>query len=228
MSLITLSSLRKVYTETASDVVAVDSVDLTLEAGEFAALVGPSGCGKTTLLNLIGGLDRPSAGRVVVSGTDLSTLSDADLVRFRLEHIGFVFQAYNLIPVLTALENTVFILELQGVAAAERNKRGMELLDAVGLADKAHHRPAQLSGGQQQRVAVARALASKPAFVLADEPTANLDSKSASTLLDIMVDLNRTEGTLFLFSTHDPRVVDRARRTFHLEDGRVVREEKKS
>ena len=228
MSLITLSNLRNVYTETASDVVAVDSVDLTLEAGEFAALVGPSGCGKTTLLNLIGGLDRPSAGSVVVSGTDLSTLSDADLVRFRLEHIGFVFQAYNLIPVLTALENTVFILELQGVAAAERNRRGMELLDAVGLADKAHHRPAQLSGGQQQRVAVARALASKPAFVLADEPTANLDSKSASTLLDIMVDLNRTEGTLFLFSTHDPRVVDRARRTFHLEDGKVLREEQKS
>jgi putative ABC transport system ATP-binding protein len=228
MSLITLSNLRKVYTETASDVVAVDSVDLTLEAGEFAALVGPSGCGKTTLLNLIGGLDRPTAGSVVVSGTDLSTLSDADLVRFRLEHIGFVFQAYNLIPVLTALENTVFILELQGVAAAERNRRGMELLDAVGLADKAHHRPAQLSGGQQQRVAVARALASKPAFVLADEPTANLDSKSASTLLDIMVDLNRTEGTLFLFSTHDPRVVDRARRTFHLEDGKVLREERKS
>jgi putative ABC transport system ATP-binding protein len=228
MSLITLSNLRKVYTETASDVVAVDSIQLTLEAGEFAALVGPSGCGKTTLLNLIGGLDRPSAGNVVVRGTDLSTLSDADLVRFRLEHIGFVFQAYNLIPVLTALENTVFILELQGVAAAERNKRGMELLDAVGLADKAHHRPAQLSGGQQQRVAVARALASKPAFVLADEPTANLDSKSASTLLDIMVDLNRTEGTLFLFSTHDPRVVDRAKRTFHLEDGRVVREEQKS
>jgi putative ABC transport system ATP-binding protein len=228
MSLITLSNLRKVYTETASDVVAVDSVQLTLEAGEFAALVGPSGCGKTTLLNLIGGLDLPTAGSVVVSGTDLSTLSDADLVRFRLEHIGFVFQAYNLIPVLTALENTVFILELQGVAAAERNRRGMELLDAVGLADKAHHRPAQLSGGQQQRVAVARALASKPAFVLADEPTANLDSKSASTLLDIMVDLNRTEGTLFLFSTHDPRVVDRARRTFHLEDGKVLREERKS
>jgi putative ABC transport system ATP-binding protein len=228
MSLITLSNLTKVYTETASDVVAVDSVQLTLEAGEFAALVGPSGCGKTTLLNLIGGLDRPTAGSVVVSGTDLSTLSDADLVRFRLEHIGFVFQAYNLIPVLTALENTVFILELQGVAAAERNRRGMELLDAVGLADKAHHRPAQLSGGQQQRVAVARALASKPAFVLADEPTANLDSKSASTLLDIMLDLNRTEGTLFLFSTHDPRVVDRARRTFHLEDGRVLREEQTS
>ena len=228
MSLITLSNLTKVYTETASDVVAVDSVQLTLEAGEFAALVGPSGCGKTTLLNLIGGLDRPTAGSVVVSGTDLSTLSDADLVRFRLEHIGFVFQAYNLIPVLTALENTVFILELQGVAAAERNRRGMELLDAVGLADKAHHRPAQLSGGQQQRVAVARALASKPAFVLADEPTANLDSKSASTLLDIMLDLNRTEGTLFLFSTHDPRVVDRARRTFHLEDGLVLREERKS
>jgi putative ABC transport system ATP-binding protein len=199
-----------------------------VEAGEFAALVGPSGCGKTTLLNLIGGLDRPTRGTVRVDNTDLHQLSDADLVRFRLEHIGFVFQAYNLIPVLTVLENTVFIMELQGIPAAERNRRGMELLDAVGLADKAHHRPAQLSGGQQQRVAVARALASKPAFVLADEPTANLDSKSAATLLDIMVELNRTEGTLFLFSTHDPRVVDRAKRTFHLEDGVILREERRN
>jgi putative ABC transport system ATP-binding protein len=173
-------------------------------------------------------LDRPTRGTVRVDNTDLHQLSDADLVRFRLEHIGFVFQAYNLIPVLTALENTVFIMELQGIPAAERNRRGMELLDAVGLADKAHHRPAQLSGGQQQRVAVARALASKPAFVLADEPTANLDSKSAGTLLDIMAELNRTEGTLFLFSTHDPRVVDRAKRTFHLEDGVILREERRS
>ncbi len=228
MSLIELSSLTKIYTETASEVVAVNGINLTVEAGEFAALVGPSGCGKTTLLNLIGGLDRPTRGNVRVDNTDLHQLSDADLVRFRLEHIGFVFQAYNLIPVLTALENTVFIMELQGIPAAERNRRGMELLDAVGLADKAHHRPAQLSGGQQQRVAVARALASKPAFVLADEPTANLDSKSAATLLDIMVELNRTEGTLFLFSTHDPRVVDRAKRTFHLEDGVILREERQS
>jgi putative ABC transport system ATP-binding protein len=228
MSLIELSSLTKIYTETASEVVAVNGINLTVEAGEFAALVGPSGCGKTTLLNLIGGLDRPTRGTVRVDNTDLHQLSDADLVRFRLEHIGFVFQAYNLIPVLTALENTVFIMELQGIPAAERNRRGMELLDAVGLADKAHHRPAQLSGGQQQRVAVARALASKPAFVLADEPTANLDSKSAATLLDIMVELNRTEGTLFLFSTHDPRVVDRAKRTFHLEDGVILREERRS
>ena len=228
MSLIELSSLTKIYTETASEVVAVNGINLTVEAGEFAALVGPSGCGKTTLLNLIGGLDRPTRGTVRVDNTDLHRLSDADLVRFRLEHIGFVFQAYNLIPVLTALENTVFIMELQGIPAAERNRRGMELLDAVGLADKAHHRPAQLSGGQQQRVAVARALASKPAFVLADEPTANLDSKSAATLLDIMVELNRTEGTLFLFSTHDPRVVDRAKRTFHLEDGVILREERQS
>jgi putative ABC transport system ATP-binding protein len=228
MSLIELSSLTKIYTETASEVVAVNGINLTVEAGEFAALVGPSGCGKTTLLNLIGGLDRPTRGTVRVDNTDLHQLSDADLVRFRLEHIGFVFQAYNLIPVLTALENTVFIMELQGIPAAERNRRGMELLDAVGLADKAHHRPAQLSGGQQQRVAVARALASKPAFVLADEPTANLDSKSAGTLLDIMVELNRTEGTLFLFSTHDPRVVDRAKRTFHLEDGVILREERRN
>jgi putative ABC transport system ATP-binding protein len=228
MSLIELSSLTKIYTETASEVVAVNGINLTVEAGEFAALVGPSGCGKTTLLNLIGGLDRPTRGTVRVDNTDLHQLSDADLVRFRLEHIGFVFQAYNLIPVLTALENTVFIMELQGIPAAERNRRGMELLDAVGLADKAHHRPAQLSGGQQQRVAVARALASKPAFVLADEPTANLDSKSAATLLDIMVELNRTEGTLFLFSTHDPRVVDRAKRTFHLEDGVILREERRN
>jgi putative ABC transport system ATP-binding protein len=228
MSLIELSSLTKIYTETASEVVAVNGINLTVEAGEFAALVGPSGCGKTTLLNLIGGLDRPTRGTVRVDNTDLHQLSDADLVRFRLEHIGFVFQAYNLIPVLTALENTVFIMELQGIPAAERNRRGMELLDAVGLADKAHHRPAQLSGGQQQRVAVARALASKPAFVLADEPTANLDSKSAATLLDIMAELNRTEGTLFLFSTHDPRVVDRAKRTFHLEDGVILREERRS
>jgi putative ABC transport system ATP-binding protein len=228
MSLIELSSLTKIYTETASEVVAVNGINLTVEAGEFAALVGPSGCGKTTLLNLIGGLDRPTRGTVRVDNTDLHRLSDADLVRFRLEHIGFVFQAYNLIPVLTALENTVFIMELQGIPAAERNRRGMELLDAVGLADKAHHRPAQLSGGQQQRVAVARALASKPAFVLADEPTANLDSKSAATLLDIMVELNRTEGTLFLFSTHDPRVVDRAKRTFHLEDGVILREERRN
>jgi putative ABC transport system ATP-binding protein len=227
MSLIELSSLTKIYTETASEVVAVNGINLTVEAGEFAALVGPSGCGKTTLLNLIGGLDRPTRGTVRVDNTDLHQLSDADLVRFRLEHIGFVFQAYNLIPVLTALENTVFIMELQGIPAAERNRRGMELLDAVGLADKAHHRPAQLSGGQQQRVAVARALASKPAFVLADEPTANLDSKSAATLLDIMAELNRTEGTLFLFSTHDPRVVDRAKRTFHLEDGVILREERR-
>lgn len=224
MNLIELHSLSKIYTETASEVVAVDNLSLRVGEGEFTALVGPSGCGKTTLLNLIGGLDRPTKGSVWVNGTDLSTLNDTQLVDFRLHRIGFVFQAYNLVPVLSALENTALIMELQGMGKREREKRAMELLDAVGMADKSHHRPGQLSGGQQQRVAVARALASKPSFILADEPTANLDSKNTATLLDIMLDLNRSEGTTFLFSTHDPRVVEKARRTIHLEDGRVLQD----
>ena len=224
MNLIELHSLSKIYTETVSEVVAVDNVSLRVGEGEFTALVGPSGCGKTTLLNLIGGLDRPTRGAVWVSGTDLSTLNDAQLVDFRLHRIGFVFQAYNLIPVLSALENTAFIMELQGIGKREREKRALELLDAVGMADKSHHRPGQLSGGQQQRVAVARALASKPSFILADEPTANLDSKNTATLLDIMLDLNKSEGTTFLFSTHDPRGVEKARRTIQLEDGRGLQD----
>ncbi|MEJ6499478.1 MAG: ABC transporter ATP-binding protein [Cryomorphaceae bacterium] len=222
MALIELKNVIKVYKSQAGNVTAVDGISASFEEGEFTAIVGPSGCGKTTLLNAIGGLDRPNQGTIKIEGQDIAALKDRDLIDFRLQNIGFVFQAYNLIPVLTALENTAFILELQGVSKKEREARAMELLEAVGLADRAHNRPNQLSGGQQQRVAVARALASRPRFVLADEPTANLDSKSTETLLDIMANLNQREKTTFIFSTHDPRVIDRARRILLLEDGKIV------
>ena len=222
MALIELQNVVKVYESQAGSVTAVNGVSASFEEGEFTAIVGPSGCGKTTLLNAIGGLDRPSLGRIHIDGVDIVGLKDKDLIDFRLKHIGFVFQAYNLIPVLTALENTAFILELQGIGKKEREARAMELLEAVGLADRAHNRPNQLSGGQQQRVAVARALASRPRFVLADEPTANLDSKSTEKLLDIMTELNAKEKTTFIFSTHDQRVIDRARRILPLEDGQIV------
>ena len=222
MALIELKNVIKVYKSQAGNVTAVDGISASFEEGEFTAIVGPSGCGKTTLLNAIGGLDRPNQGTIKIEGQDIAALKDRDLIDFRLQNIGFVFQAYNLIPVLTALENTAFILELQGVSKKEREARAMELLEAVGLADRAHNRPNQLSGGQQQRVAVARALASRPRFVLADEPTANLDSRSTETLLDIMANLNQREKTTFIFSNHDPRVIDRARRILLLEDGKIV------
>lgn len=221
MALIELQNVVKVYESQAGTVTAIHGVSTSFEEGEFTAIVGPSGCGKTTLLNAIGGLDRPNQGHIRIDGVNIVDLKDRDLIDFRLQHIGFVFQAYNLIPVLTALENTGFILELQGVSKKERDTRAMELLEAVGLADRAHNRPNQLSGGQQQRVAVARALASRPRFVLADEPTANLDSKSTETLLDIMAALNEKEKTTFIFSTHDQRVIDRARRILPLEDGQL-------
>ena len=221
MALIELQNVVKVYESQAGTVTAIHGVSTSFEEGEFTAIVGPSGCGKTTLLNAIGGLDRPNQGHIRIDGVNIVDLKDRDLIDFRLQHIGFVFQAYNLIPVLTALENTGFILELQGVSKKERDARAMELLEAVGLADSAHNRPNQLSGGQQQRVAVARALASRPRFVLADEPTANLDSKSTETLLDIMAALNEKEKTTFIFSTHDQRVIDRARRILPLEDGQL-------
>ena len=221
MALIELQNVVKVYESQAGTVTAIHGVSTSFEEGEFTAIVGPSGCGKTTLLNAIGGLDRPNRGHIRIDGVNIVDLKDRDLIDFRLQHIGFVFQAYNLIPVLTALENTGFILELQGVSKKERDARAMELLEAVGLADRAHNRPNQLSGGQQQRVAVARALASRPRFVLADEPTANLDSKSTETLLDIMAALNEKEKTTFIFSTHDQRVIDRARRILPLEDGQL-------
>ena len=222
MSVIHLQHVHKVYDRGAVPVHALTDVTLEVDKGEFAAIVGPSGSGKTTLLNIVGGLDQPTEGSATLAGTDLASLSRGALVEFRLRNIGFVFQAYNLIPVLTAEENVEFILMLQRKPRTERQRIVAELLDAVGLADKRTSTVNQLSGGQQQRVAVARALASGPAFVLADEPTANLDSGSASALLDIMEKLNEDRGTTFVFSTHDPRVVDRARRVVRLVDGAIA------
>jgi putative ABC transport system ATP-binding protein len=221
MSLISLAGITKTYDHTAVPVRALDGVTLEVAPGEFTAIVGPSGSGKTTLLNMIGGLDQPTSGTVVIDGIDISSMRKDDLIDFRLHHIGFVFQAYNLIPVLTASENVEFIMLLQGVGKAERSRRTLELLESVGLADRADTRPAQLSGGQQQRIAVARALASHPSFVLADEPTANLDTVSAMALLDLMERLNHEHGMTFIFSTHDARVIQRAHRVVTLEDGKV-------
>lgn len=215
------------YDENGVPVHALRGVDLDVEAGEFTAVVGPSGSGKSTLLNIVGGLDQPTEGEVTVDGRDLGGMKSREVVDLRLRRIGFVFQAYNLIPVLTARENVEFIMLLQGHSKQERRRRALELLEAVGLKDFADRRPTQLSGGQQQRVAVARALVSKPAFVLADEPTANLDTESADTLLDIMARMNEDEKVTFLFSTHDDRVVARARRVIKLRDGRVEDEERR-
>lgn len=213
--------VSKTYNPDTIPVPAVNQVHLHIDQGEFTALVGPSGSGKTTLLNLIGGLDRPTGGKILINGVDITTLSDNKLIDFRLHHIGFVFQSFNLIPVLTAKENIEFIMLLQGIDKTSREKRVLQLLKEIGLEDKMNVRPSQLSGGQQQRVAVARALASKPRFILADEPTANLDSKAAANLLDIMAKLNQEENMTFIFSTHDKRVIDRARRVITLVDGRI-------
>jgi putative ABC transport system ATP-binding protein len=229
MTVIETQGLTKVYNPDKETIAvhALNGVDLKIESGEFTAIVGPSGSGKTTLLNIIGGLDRPTEGRVIVGGTDINTLSDNQLIDFRKEHIGFVFQAYNLIPVLTARENVEFVMLLQKRPAQERAARSAELLHAVGLEDQVDKRPAEMSGGQQQRVAVARALAPKPTFVLADEPTANLDSASTTNLLDIMARLNEEEGITFVFSTHDQRVIDRARRVVTLDDGVITSDERR-
>lgn len=225
MKVIEIKNLHKVYDEKTVPVHAVNGITLSFELGEFAAIVGPSGSGKTTLLNMLGGLDRATGGEIIVGDQDVGSLKSSKLIDFRLRNIGFVFQAYNLIPVLTAKENIEFIMHLQGRPKKERDARVAELLEAVGLQDKANKRPGKLSGGQQQRVAVARALASKPKFVLADEPTANLDSKSTENLLDIMEKLNREENITFIFSTHDARVVKKARRVITIEDGKVVSDE---
>jgi len=222
MNVIAAKNLHKTYNPDSPIAVhALQGVDIEIKKGEFTAIVGPSGSGKSTLLNIIGGLDNPTEGSIEVGGNDISTLSDNQLIDFRRNNIGFVFQSYNLIPVLTAKENVEFVMLLQGRSKSEMDARTNELLNAVGIGDKADKRPKELSGGQQQRVAVARALASKPKFVLADEPTANLDSKSTTDLLDIMAKLNEEEHITFVFSTHDQRVVDRAKRVITLVDGKI-------
>jgi putative ABC transport system ATP-binding protein len=225
MPVIETHGLTKIYNENQVPVHALRGVDLTIEKGEFTAIVGPSGSGKTTLLNIISGLDEPTEGYTIVQGTKLNDLSDRELINFRLHHIGFVFQAYNLIPVLTSIENVSFVMQMQGRPKQEYLGKSRELLNEVGLGDKIDKRPSELSGGQQQRVAVARALASKPDFVLADEPTANLDSVSSEDLLDMMAELNEKEEMTFVFSTHDQRVIDRARRVVTLVDGQIDSDE---
>jgi putative ABC transport system ATP-binding protein len=215
--------VAKVYQLGKTQVHALRHVDLRVERGEFLSIAGPSGSGKTTLLNLVGGVDVPSSGTVRVDGEDTSRLSERALTRLRLEHIGFIFQTFNLVAVLTVFQNVEFPLLLQGrLGAPERRRRVGQLLEAVGLADHARHRPNELSGGQRQRVAVARALVGNPPLVLADEPTANLDSATGATIIDLMREMNRRDGTTFVFSTHDPKVMAHASAVVRLEDGRVV------
>lgn len=218
----------KVFEQEAESVQAVRDVSLTIERGEFTALAGPSGSGKTTLLNLIGGLTRPTQGRVWVAGREVSRMSNQELARLRLEEVGFVFQAYNLLPVLTALENAEFPMLLQGVDAEERQARVRGLFARTGMEGLEDRRPGKLSGGQQQRVAVVRAVASRPALVLADEPTANLDSATSEALLDVMGELNRDLGVTFVFATHDSRVMERSRRLVRMVDGTVRDDERRS
>ena len=227
MNVIETHQLEKVYNPDSIPVHAINGVSLHVETGEFTALVGPSGCGKTTLLNMIGGLDQPTSGNVTVDHQAIHEMKEAQLTDFRLKHIGFVFQSYNLVPVLTAKENVEFIMLLQDMSKKERDERVNELMSKMGLSATLDRKPSELSGGQQQRVAVARALASKPKVILADEPTANLDSKSTSDLLDIMAQMNEEEQVTFVFSTHDQRVIDKAKRVITLEDGKIVSDEKK-
>lgn len=225
MKVIRTHHLGKIYNHTVVPVKALVDVNLEVEEGEFTAIVGPSGSGKTTLLNMLGGLDKPSEGKIFIDDQEITAMKESNLIDFRLRNIGFVFQSYNLIPVLTAIENISFIMLLQKYPKARMEQRALELLAQVGMSDKADVRPNKLSGGQQQRVAVARALASSPRFVLADEPTANLDTRSAFNLLDIMLKLNKEEKITLLFSTHDQRVIDRARRVITLVDGAVEKDE---
>ena len=220
-----LKNVSKTYRTGPIEVPALRGISLSISLGEFVATAGPSGSGKTTLLNIIGGLDRADEGEVFVAGQNLQLLSSGDLARLRLHRIGFVFQTYNLLPVLTALENAEFTLLLQGVPSQTRKDKVRKLFMDIGLAGLENRRPSDLSGGQQQRVAVARAMVTEPALILADEPTANLDSATAISLLDVMERLNRATGTTFVFSTHDPQVMERARRLIRLRDGRIASDE---
>lgn len=225
MKIITTKDLSKVYNPDTVPVHALRDVNIEFEQGEFTVIRGPSGSGKTTLLNMIGGLDKPTEGVVLIEGTNISEMSDSELINYRLQYIGFVFQHYNLIPVFSARENVAFIMLLQKRDKKEMQQRTDKLLDDVGLGERKDARPKQLSGGQQQRVAVARALASEPRFILADEPTANLDTESAMNLLDIMEKMNKEENVTFIFSTHDQRVIDRARRVITMVDGAIAKDE---
>jgi putative ABC transport system ATP-binding protein len=218
----------KIYPQEPEPVQAVRGITLEIERGDFVALAGPSGCGKTTLLNMIGGLTGVTRGRIWVGDQEVTGMSPRERARMRLDHIGFVFQAYNLLPVLSAMENAEFTLLLRGMPAGERHRRVHALFREIGLEGLADRRPGRLSGGQQQRVAVARAVVAEPALVLADEPTANLDSAASSSLLDTMERLNREHGTTFVFATHDPRVMERSRRLIRLIDGQVDRDQRRA
>lgn len=218
-------NLNKTFGKGDVKVQALNNVSIEIKEGEFTALVGPSGSGKTTLLNMIGGLDKPDSGKIVLNNQDISLLKKKEMTSFRLQNIGFVFQAYNLIPVLSAYENSEFVMLLQGIPKKERKNRVFKLLKDVGLEGKENNKPGELSGGQQQRVAVARALAARPAYILADEPTANLDSKSTTDLLDLMYKLNQEEKMTFVFATHDQRVIERAKRIIYIDDGKIVKDE---
>ncbi len=224
----TLRDVSRHYATTAGPVKALDGVTMDIRRGEVLAIAGPSGSGKSTLLGLVGALDRPTGGEICVEGRNLAQLSAREAAILRRDRIGFVFQAYNLVPVLTALENVEYVMVLQGRSKTARQQRARQILAEVGLGELVDRRPGELSGGQQQRVAVARALAAEPALILADEPTANLDSATAAALLDMMVALNRQHGTTFVFSTHDPAVMQRADRVVHLRDGRISSEERRS
>ena len=227
-TVVKLAGVTKVYRQDSVAVHALAAIDLEICKGDFAVLVGPSGSGKTTLLNMIGALDSPTSGRIWVAGTEIGGLSKSQLSRMRLRQIGFVFQEFNLVPVLSALENVEFIMLLQGVPEAERRRRSLALLKELGLEGLEHRRPNELSGGQQQRVAVARAIAAEPVIVLPDEPTANLDSKAGGSLMDMMRQLNEEKGVTFVFSTHDPMVVERARRVIRLRDGQIEADERRA
>jgi putative ABC transport system ATP-binding protein len=227
MSMVECKNINKSYRQGKVVVHAVQDVNLCIEKGAFAALAGPSGSGKTTLLNLIGGLDLPDSGDIVVDGNRYSAMNASQLADLRLHSIGFVFQSFNLIPVLSAIENVEYVMLLQGINAKTRHEKAMAILHEVGLEDKINSRPAELSGGQQQRVAVARAIASEPAIILADEPTANLDSKNGQGLLDLMKQMNEKKAVTFIFSTHDRTVMNYARRIVYIRDGRIEHDEKK-